>query len=109
MNILLDENLPGKLTAALRLEGHATESVHTLHLQGLENGRRYEFAIQNFDLFFTRDAGFAHNARQSRPPEPLRLLRVARPHKPQDEFVADFVIVFRACDWSLYGHGEEWP
>ena len=44
MRILLDENLPRKLVAALRSEGHNVESIHTLRLQGLENGKLYEFA-----------------------------------------------------------------
>jgi hypothetical protein len=38
VNILLDENLPRKLVGALRAEGHAVESVHTLRKQGMENG-----------------------------------------------------------------------
>ncbi len=46
MKLLLDENLPRKLVAALRAEGHEVESVHTLQLQGLENGRLYEFACE---------------------------------------------------------------
>ena len=36
MKILIDENLPRKLVATLRAEGYEVESVHTLHLQGLE-------------------------------------------------------------------------
>jgi hypothetical protein len=34
VRILLDENLPRKLVAALRGEGHEVESVHTLRMQG---------------------------------------------------------------------------
>ena len=48
MKILLDENLPRKLVTALRAEGHEVESVITLRMQGLDNGRLYQFAIQNF-------------------------------------------------------------
>ena len=44
MKIFLDENLPRKLVDVLRAEGHAVESVHTLRLQGLANGKLYEFA-----------------------------------------------------------------
>ncbi|MDR3460513.1 MAG: DUF5615 family PIN-like protein [Verrucomicrobiae bacterium] len=65
MKILLDENLPQKLVAALRAEGHKVESVITLKMQGLDNGRLYKFAIQNFDVCFTRDFGFIHNARRA--------------------------------------------
>ena len=50
MKILLDENLPRKLVAVLRAEGHEVESVHTLRLDGLASGKLYEFACDNFDL-----------------------------------------------------------
>ena len=42
MKIFLDENLPRKLVDVLRAEGHDVESVHTLLLQGLANGKLYE-------------------------------------------------------------------
>ena len=48
-------------------------------MQGLDNGRLYQFAIQNFDLCFTRDVGFANNIRQGQPPTKLKLLRVTLP------------------------------
>lgn len=93
MKILLDENLPRKLVAALRSEGHNVESVHTLRLQGLENGRLYEFARDSFDLCFTRDTGFANNVRQGAPPSRLKLLRVTLRQKPHEEFVQDFILI----------------
>ena len=71
MKILLDENLPRKLVAALRAEGYEVESVHTLRMQGMDNGRLYQFAIQNFDLCFTRDLGFANSVRQHQLPPNL--------------------------------------
>jgi predicted nuclease of predicted toxin-antitoxin system len=109
VKILLDENLPRKLVAALRAEGHEVESIHTLRLQGLENGKLYEFARESFDLCFTRDAGFANNVRQGAPPSRLKLLRVTVQQKPQDEFVLDFIAVFRTSDWTQFGHGDDWP
>jgi predicted nuclease of predicted toxin-antitoxin system len=109
VKILLDENLPRKLVAALRAEGHDVESIHTLRLQGLENGKLYEFARDSFDLCFTRDAGFANNVRQGAPPSRLKLLRVTVQQKPQDEFVLDFISVFRASDWTQFDHGDDWP
>jgi hypothetical protein len=39
VKILLDENLPRKLVEALRAEGHTVESVHTLKMDGLDNGK----------------------------------------------------------------------
>lgn len=109
MKILLDENLPRKLVAALRAEGHEVESVHTLELQGLENGELYEFACDNFDLCFTRDAGFAHNVRQGASPVRLKLLRVTLAQKPQDEFVMDFIAAFRRSDWAEFSNADDWP
>ncbi|MDB6022128.1 MAG: hypothetical protein JWQ04_1985 [Pedosphaera sp.] len=109
MRILLDENLPRKLVGALRAEGHEVESVHTLRMQGLDNGRLYQFAIQNFDLCFTRDFGFANNVRQVQPPAQFKLLRVILPQKPQDEFVTDFISAFRTSDIARFQHGDNWP
>ena len=109
MKILLDENIPRKLVITLRAEGHEVESVHTLQLQGLDNGKLYEFARNNFDLCFTRDAGFANNVRQGRIPPRLKLLRVTIQQKPQDEFIKDFIAAFRLSDWSRYRHGDDWP
>ena len=109
MRILLDENLPRKLLVALCAEGHDVESVHTLRLEGLNNGKLYQFAIQNFDVCFTRDFGFINNARQGPPPAKFKLLRVTLPQKPQDEFVADFILAFRLIDWIRLHHGDDWP
>ena len=109
MKILLDENLPRKLVAALRAEGHEAESVHTLRMQGLDNGRLYQFAIENFEVCFTRDFGFTNNVRQGKPPEKFKLLRVTLAQKPQDECVQDFMAAFRATDWNKLQHGDDWP
>jgi predicted nuclease of predicted toxin-antitoxin system len=109
VRILLDENLPRKLVAALRSEGNAVESIHTLKMQGLDNGRLYEFATRNFDLCFTRDFGFIHNAKQGQPPVKFKLLRVILVQKPQDEFVADFITEFCRTDLDRYQHGDDWP
>lgn len=109
MKILLDENLPRKLVLALRADGHNVESVITLRMQGLDNGRLYQFAVQNFDICFTRDFGFINNVRQGKPPGNFKLLRVTLRQKPQDEFVEDFMAVFRASDLSEFHHGDDWP
>ena len=109
MRILLDEDLPRKLVAALRAEGHEVESVHTLRKEGMDNGGLFLFAIANFELCFTRDFGFAHNARQGSTPAQFKLLRVTLTQKPQDEFVADFISAFRACNWTQFQHGDDWP
>ena len=109
MKILLDENLPRKLVPALRAEGHEVESVITLRMQGLDNGRLYQFAIQNFTICFTRDFGFINNVRQGKPPAEFKLLRVTLEQKPQDEFIKGFIAAFRAADLTGFQHGADWP
>jgi predicted nuclease of predicted toxin-antitoxin system len=109
VKILLDENLPRKLVAALRAEGHEVESVITLRMQGLDNGKLYQFAIQNFEVCFTRDFGFINNVRQGKAPEKFKLLRVTLEQKPQDEFIKDFIAAFRASDLNRFQHGDDWP
>ena len=109
MKILLDENVPRKLVQALRAEGHHVESVHTLKLQGLENGKLFEFARNTFDICFTRDAGFARDVRKVASPVQFKVLRVTLPQKPQDEFVPDFLVAFRATDWAIFQNGDDWP
>jgi predicted nuclease of predicted toxin-antitoxin system len=109
VRILPDENLPRKLVAALRAEGHEVESVHTLRMQGLDNGKLYEFAVANFDVCFTRDFGFANNVRQGQAPAKFKLFRVTLSQKLQDEFVLDFISAFRANGVERYQHGDDWP
>jgi predicted nuclease of predicted toxin-antitoxin system len=109
VKILLDENLPRKLVAALRAEGHEVESVHTMRMQGLDNGKLYQFAVENFDLCLTRDFGFVSNIRQGKMPARCKLLRVTLPQKPQDDFITDFIAAFRATDLKQFQHGDDWP
>jgi hypothetical protein len=102
VKVLPDENLPRKLVAALRAEGHAAESVPTLRKQGLDKGGLLRFALVNFDICFIRDFGFAHNLGQGSTPAGFKLLRVTLAQKPRDEFVADFISAFRVCDWTRF-------
>jgi predicted nuclease of predicted toxin-antitoxin system len=85
VKIFLDENLPRKLVDVLRAEGHDVESVHTLHMQGLANGKLYEFAKESYDLCFTRDSGFANAVRGASVSTRLRLLRVTLVQKPHNK------------------------
>jgi predicted nuclease of predicted toxin-antitoxin system len=109
VRILLDENLPRKLVNALRAEGHEVESVHTLRMQGLDNGTLYQLACAQFDLCFTRDAGFVHNVSQAPTPIHFKLLRVTLRQKQQDEFVSEFITAFRSSDWTKATHCGNWP
>ena len=85
------------------------ESVITLRMQGLDNGKLYQFAIQNFEVCFTRDFGFANNVRQGKPPDKFKLLRVTLAQKPQDAFIVDFITVLRTSDLNKFQHGDNWP
>ena len=80
MKILLDENLPESLLAALRNFGHQVDSINHLKLKGLDNGTLYRQVAKNYDLCFTRDAGFAHNVRQMRDQFQVKVLRVIVPN-----------------------------
>ena len=108
MRILLDENIPRKLLAALLAEGHEVTSVKSLQLQGIDNGALYELAAIDYDLCFTRDVEFSRRA-QSKPAARLKLVHVVIPQARQDEFVQQFLIAFRKTDWSNHKSGDDWP
>jgi len=109
VRILLDENMPRKLLAALAAEGHEVDSVKSLQLQGIDNGALYEFAASNYDLCFTRDAEFSRRVRSSSPAARLKLVHVVIPQTRQDEFVQQFLVAFREADWSIIKSGDDWP
>jgi predicted nuclease of predicted toxin-antitoxin system len=108
VKILLDENMPHKLLAALTAEGHEVDSIKSLQLQGIENGALYEFAATNYDLCFTRDADFSRRV-QSKPIVRLKLVHVIIPQTRQDELVEQFLSAFRDTDWSNHKSGADWP
>ena len=89
--------------------GHEADSVHALHLLGIENGELHRLACEAYDLCFTRDHGFAQNVRQGETPRRLRLIQVTLPQKPQVEFIADFITAFSKTDWKTIPHGSRWP
>ncbi len=92
MRILLDENMPRKLLAALVAEGHEVDSVKSLLLQGIDNGTLYQMAASDYDLCFTRDAEFASRTpvetsraletrSRNHPSNTARRIRAAIPHR----------------------------
>lgn len=109
MKILLDENLPESLLVALRQFGHQVDSVNRLQLKGIDNGTLYRQVAQNYDLCFTRDAGFAHNVRQIQLTSRVKVLRVVLPQQPSGPFVDVFIKTFQTSDWSHYSNGSDWP
>jgi predicted nuclease of predicted toxin-antitoxin system len=109
VRILLDENMPRKLVDALVAEGHEVHSVRSLRLDGIDNGALYELATREYDLCFTRGAEFATGVRESGSATRLKLLRVVIPQARQNEFVGQFIALFRQTDWAEYANGEDWP
>ena len=109
MKILLDENLPESLVAALRNFGHHVDSVNSLRLKGIDNGALHRLACQAYDLCFTRDSGFAHNIRQAEETAQVKVLRVVIPQQRAAPFTETFLKAFLAADWSQYGSGNDWP
>jgi len=108
VRILLDENMPRKLLAALVAEGHEVDSVTSLQLEGIDNGALYELAATKYDLCFTRDAEFSKRV-QSKLTARLKLVHVVIPQTRQDEFVHQFLAAFRKTEWSNHKTGEDWP
>jgi predicted nuclease of predicted toxin-antitoxin system len=109
VKILLDENMPRKLLAALVAEHHEVHSIRSLRLDGIDNGALYELAAREYDLCFTRDAEFVNRVRESRTATRLKLLRVVIPQTRQEEFVRLFLTAFRQTDWAEYANGDDWP
>jgi len=91
VNILLDENLPESLLAALRRLGHQADSVNSLRLKGIDNGALYRLAAQSYDLCFTRDAGFVHNVRRTQTSAKVKVLRVTLRQQRGGIFSDDFM------------------
>jgi hypothetical protein len=69
----------------------------------------YRQVVPDYDLCFTRDAGFTHNVRQMRGQGRLKVLRVVLPQQPSAPFVDAFMKAFQGSDWSQYGDGSDWP
>jgi predicted nuclease of predicted toxin-antitoxin system len=109
VKILLDENIPESLAAALEDLGHEVDSVNSLKLKGIDNGTLYRQVAVGYELCFTRDAGFARNIRQMRDPSRVKVLRVIVPQQRVESFVPAFIVTFQKSDWSRYSNGDDWP
>jgi hypothetical protein len=64
--------MPESLAGVLEDLGHEVDSVNSLKLKGTDNGTLYRRVAADYELCFTRDAGFARNVRQIRDPSQLR-------------------------------------
>ena len=101
--------MPESLVGALNELGHEVDSVNRLKLKGLDNGTLYRQVAVDYDLCFTRDAGFVHNVRQMRAPSRVKVLRVVVPQQRIEAFVPAFVDAFQKSDWLRYSNGDDWP
>ena len=110
MTILLDENLPEGLIEPLRRLGHQVDSIGSLLLKGLENGRLYREVAARYDLFFTKDREFVSRIAERRDPMPVRVVLVVIPQQPQRQFVAAFLDAFAQTNRSsAASHVADWP
>jgi predicted nuclease of predicted toxin-antitoxin system len=109
VKILLDEKMPESLAGALEDLGHEVDSVNNLKLKGIDNGTLYGKVAVDYELCFTRDAGFAHNVRQTRDPSQVKVLRVVVPQQRVESFIPAFIDAFQNSDWSRYSSGDDWP
>ena len=109
MRILLDENLPEGLIEPLRFLGHAVDSVVSLRLKGLDNGRLYREVASGYDLFFTKDREFASRVSTVANPAPVSVILTVIRQQPEPQFVAAFMENFASTDWTAAGSVREWP
>jgi predicted nuclease of predicted toxin-antitoxin system len=108
MKIFLDENMPRKLTPALRALGHEVESVHTLSLDGTANGELYRMVVFDYDLCFTRDKEFAEKSGESPIQGRVKVIHVTLKQQPQDAYVSAFMTDFPSTQWDAYANGDDW-
>jgi len=101
--------MPESLAGALEDLGHEVDSVNNLKLKGIDNGTLYRQVAVDYELCFTRDAGFAHNVRQMRDPSRVKVLRVILAQQRIEAFIPVFIDAFQTADWSRYSNGDDWP
>lgn len=109
MRVLLDENLPEALIVPLRALGHTVDSVGSLKLKGLDNGRLYREIAGRYDLFFTKDRQFASQVRLLSTPLPVKVVLTTIPQQPATRFVTAFMQAFTQTDWAVMPQVGDWP
>jgi hypothetical protein len=110
VKILLDENLPEGLIEPLRQLGHVVDSVGSLKLKGLDNGRLYREVAAAYDLFFTKDQDFAARVRGVSDASAVRVVLTLIRQQPEPQFVGVFIAAFVDTDWASSGGAVfEWP
>ena len=85
------------------------DSVGSLGLKGLANGRLYREVASGYDLFFTKDREFAAGVTALVDPARVRVVLTLIPQQPESQFVAIFLQAFTSTDWSSSALVREWP
>jgi hypothetical protein len=70
--------------------GHHADSVGSLRLKGLDNGRLYREIARNYDLFFTKDQAFASRVQRLDEPMPVQVVLTLIRQQPEVHFIASF-------------------
>jgi len=91
VRILLDDNMPESLRRALVELGHEVDSVASLRLKGIDNGRLYQEVAHRYDLCFSKDRSFVQSVRAIDRPGAVRGLRVTIAQAPRGRFTQAFV------------------
>jgi hypothetical protein len=109
LRILLDENLPEGLIEPLRRLEHLVDSVGSLRLKGIDNGRLYREVVSGYDLFFTKDREFAARVERLADTSSVSVVLTLIRQQPEAQFVAVFMAAFIDTDWSDSAPVREWP
>ena len=109
MRILLDENLPEGLIEPLRRLGHLVDSVGSLRLKGIGNGRLYREVASEYDLFFMKDREFGARVERLTKTSSVGVVLTLIRQQPEAQFVAAFMAAFVDTDWSDPAPVREWP
>src|SRR2546430_16654655 len=97
------------LIEPLRQLGHIVDSVGSLRLKGLDNGRLYREVASGYDLFFTKDRQFVAQLDIVTEPGPVKAVLTVIRQQPQARFVAAFMEAFPETDWPGFGLVRECP
>jgi hypothetical protein len=89
--------------------GTPFDSVASLKLKGLDNGRLYREVAVRYELFFTKDREFAERVVDLNEPGPVKIVLTILRQQPQAQFVAAFMAAFVVTDWPLAALVHEWP
>lgn len=107
MKVLLDENMPESVRRALAGEGHEVDSIASLRLKGLDNGRLYREIAVRYEICFSKDREFVRRAAEGGT-GPVKMILVAIPQQPAAEFTEQFLEAFAATRWNEVESGAEW-